>query len=203
MTEQKTSPDAGNETTGEDFLLRDDQYFINVRKGNYNPSYFNEDGTKVTSCITKPMTGQTLGQLINPILTDEKNREVAVFTREYPISSIISDNVRSPDPTQIDDLEEYLNDRLIALQKYSEKPNINKSFLERELVKLSKAVSALSDLRNFKVEVWMYIYSCIRAIERKNGLFGNVQISLPMRKSENRIGYFDFINERALVSWEK
>lgn len=153
----------------------------------------------LTTCITKPKLGLTLGQLINSELKKATDRKITEATREYPIAAMLTASVRCNDHTAIDVIEDYIKEELVNLEKYSMKPNFNKAYLHRELTRLSKLESGVDQLRRSKVETWLYIHECIKAFERENGLVGTILINIPLRCDNDKTALLDFVDGRAVL----
>jgi len=119
--------------------------------------------------------------------------------KEYPISSLLTGNVRSGNRTPLDTIEDYLDERQKQLIKYAQQPNNNKLNTEWHFKRLNEVIEALNSLQRNKVEVWLYMYDCIRSVEREEGLFGEIRITLPLRHNTTKTACLDFINEKAII----
>ncbi len=157
---------------------------------------------RINTCTAKDITGQSLGSIINPQLKDIAKTQVMEAISEYPIEALMTGDVRSGDRTPLDKLEEYLSEQTEIMIKYSLKPDANQNYLKNELRRIAIAEEALETLRKSKTEVWLYIYSCIRAAEKQFGIAGNISINFPLRFDNNETIILDFINQKAMV-WKK
>lgn len=157
---------------------------------------------KVNTCITQPFCGQSLGSIVNPLLKDFAQTQVMEAFTEFPITALMTGDVRTGDnTTPLDLLEDYLNEQTESMVKYSQRPDANQDYLKRQLQKIATAEASLEQLRKAKVEVWLYLYQCILAAERQFGLAGNITINFPLRLDVKETINIDFINGRAQV-WE-
>jgi len=152
---------------------------------------------RINTCLTvKP-----LGEYLNPILKRDQIKNFSVSVSEYPIETLLTEDVRAGNKTGLDIIESYLERQVQALESYSQKPDVNKETIVRRAQEIQKVEQAIKDLRKNRVEAWIYINSLIKSFERENGAVDLVRLNIPLRTDSTRVLTVDMVNGKCIL-WE-